>query len=65
MKTTFLTIALAITSALSALAQAVMRENSTVYFQTNVYLHDDPTNALHTRISVEGRSRSGWPRAIR
>lgn len=54
MKTTILTIALALASAFSALAQTVMRENSTVYFQTNVYLHDDPTNALHTRISVEG-----------
>lgn len=50
MKTTILTIALALASALSALAQTVMRENSTVYFQTNVFLHDDPTNALHTRI---------------
>lgn len=55
MKTTILTIALALASALSALAQTVMRENSTVYFQTNVFLHDDPTNALHTRISVEGQ----------
>lgn len=55
MKTTILTIALALTSAFSALAQTVMRENSTVYFKTNVYLHDDPTNALHTRISVEGK----------
>lgn len=54
MKTTILTIALVLASALSALAQTVMRENSTVYFKTNVYLHDDPTNALHTRISVEG-----------
>lgn len=55
MKTTILTIALALTSALSALAQTVMRENSTVYFQTNVFLHDDPTNPLHQRISVEGK----------
>ena len=55
MKTTILTIALALASALSALAQTVMRENSTVYFKANVYLHDDPTNALHTRISVEGK----------
>ena len=55
MKTTILTIALALASALSALAQTVMRENSTVYFKANVYLHDDPTNALHTRIdTVEG-----------
>lgn len=55
MKTTILTIALALASAVSALAQTVMRENSTVYFKTNVYLHDDPTNALHTRIyTVEG-----------
>ena len=52
MKTAILTIALALASALSALAQTVMRENSTVYFKTNVFLHDDPTNALHTRISV-------------
>lgn len=55
MKTAILTIALALATALSALAQTVMRENSTVYFKTNVYLHDDPTNALHTRISVEGK----------
>ena len=54
MKTAILTIALALASSLSALAQTVMRENSTVYFKTNVYLHDDPTNALHTRISAEG-----------
>lgn len=54
MKTAILTISLALASSISALAQTVMRENSTVYFQTNVYLHDDPTNALHTRISVEG-----------
>lgn len=55
MKTAILTIALALASALSALAQTVMRENSTVYFQTNVFLHDDPTNPLHQRISVEGK----------
>jgi hypothetical protein len=55
MKTTILTISLALASALSALAQTVMRENSTVYFKTNVYLHDDPTNPLHQRISVEGK----------
>lgn len=54
MKTAILTIALALASSLSALAQTVMRENSTVYFQTNVFLHDDPTNPLHQRISVEG-----------
>ena len=51
MKTAILTIALALVSALSALAQTVMRENSTVYFKTNVYLHDDSTNALHTRLN--------------
>jgi len=55
MKTAILTIALALASAFSALAQTVMRENSTVYFQTNVFLHDDPTNPLHQRISVEGK----------
>lgn len=55
MKTAILTIALALASALSALAQTVMRENSTVYFQTNVFLHDNPTNPLHQRISVEGQ----------
>ena len=55
MKTAILTIALALVSALSALAQTVMRENSTVYFKTNVFLHDNPTNPLHTRISVEGK----------
>jgi len=55
MKTTILTIALALASALSALAQTVMRENSAVYFQTNVFLHDNPTNPLHQRISVEGQ----------
>ena len=55
MKTAILTIALALASALSALAQTVMRENSTVYFKTNVFLHDDPTNPLHQRISVEGK----------
>jgi hypothetical protein len=32
-----------------------MRENSTVYFKTNVFLHDNPTNPLHQRISVEGK----------
>lgn len=51
MKTAILTIAIALASALSALAQTVMRENSTVYFQTNVFLHDDSTNALHSRIA--------------
>jgi hypothetical protein len=55
MKTAILTIALALASALSALAQTVMRENSTVYFQTNVFLHDDPTNPLHQRLSFEGQ----------
>ena len=55
MKTAILTIALVLASAFSALAQTVMRENSTVYFQTNVYLHDNPTNPLHQRISVEGQ----------
>lgn len=55
MKTAILTIALALASVLSALAQTVMRENSTVYFKTNVFLHDNPTNPLHQRISVEGQ----------
>jgi hypothetical protein len=55
MKTAILTIALALASAFSALAQTVMRENSTVYFQTNVFLHDDPTNPLHQRLSFEGQ----------
>ena len=55
MKTAILTISIALASALSALAQTVMRENSTVYFKTNVFLHDDPTNPLHQRISVEGK----------
>lgn len=53
MKTAILTIALALASSLSALAQTVMRENSTVYFKTNVFLHDNPTSPLHQRISVE------------
>jgi hypothetical protein len=55
MKTAILTIALVLASALSALAQTVMRENSIVYYQTNVFLHDDGVNPLHQRISAEGQ----------
>jgi len=53
MKTAILTISLALASAFSALAQTVMRENSIVYYQTNVFLHDDAVNPLHHRISNE------------
>ena len=35
-----------------AYSQATMEENSIVYFKTNIYLHDDGVNALHTRVSA-------------
>ena len=54
MKTIALTL-IAAALALSAHAQTVMRENSIVYYQTNVFLHDDAVNPLHQRISVEGQ----------
>jgi len=54
MKTAILIIAIMLTMIEAAWADPpVQQQYAIVYFQTNVFLHDDATNPLHQRISVE------------